>query len=125
MVVEFPNKFCKGNIQNQGHYPLSRHFYKWADEHGYLIIAEVTNWQMSAVLMTSQRIKDAFEAQMKEMVENFWNSPSIVAYSTGNEYPSWTPEGDEWTRYQMEKFREIENKLPEFHITAEFGNRKL
>ncbi len=90
------------------HTPLSRHFYKWADEHGYLIIAEVTNWQMSAVLMTSQRIKDAFEAQMKEMVENFWNSPSIVAYSTGNEYPSWTPEGDEWTRYQMEKFREID-----------------
>lgn len=90
------------------HTPLSRHFYKWADEHGYLIIAEITNWQMSPVQMTSQRMKDAFEAQMKEMVESFWNSPSIVAYSTGNEYASWTPEGDEWTRYQMEKFRELD-----------------
>lgn len=90
------------------HTPLSRYFYKWADEHGYLIVAEITNWQLSPVQMTSQRIKDAFEAQMKEMVESFWNSPSIVAYSTGNEYASWTPEGDEWTRYQMEKFRELD-----------------
>jgi beta-glucuronidase len=42
---------------------------------------------------------------MKEMVEAFWNSPSIVAYSTGNEYPSWTPEGDEFTRDQFEQYR--------------------
>ncbi len=90
------------------HTPLSRHFYKWADEHGYLIVAEITNWQLSPVQMSSQRIKDAFESQMKELVESFWNSPSIIAYSTGNEYPSWTPEGDEWTRYQMEKFRELD-----------------
>lgn len=90
------------------HTPLSKSFYKWADEHGYLIIAEITNWQLSNVQMTSQRIKDAFAAQTKEFVESFWNSPSIVAYSTGNEYPSWTPEGDEWTRYQMEKFKALD-----------------
>ncbi len=91
------------------HTPLSKSFYKWADEHGYLIIAEITNWQLSNVQMTSQRIKDAFAAQTKELVESFWNSPSIVAYSTGNEYPSWTPEGDEWTRYQMEKFKALDS----------------
>jgi beta-glucuronidase len=90
------------------HTPLSKSFYKWADEHGYLIIAEITNWQLSNVQMTSQRIKDAFAAQTKEFVESFWNSPSIVAYSTGNEYPSWTPEGDEWTRYQIDKFRALD-----------------
>ncbi len=90
------------------HTPLSKSFYKWADEHGYLIIAEITNWQLANVQMTSQRIKDAFAAQIKEFVESFWNSPSIVAYSTGNEYPSWTQEGDEWTRYQMEKFKALD-----------------
>jgi beta-glucuronidase len=90
------------------HTPLSKYFYKWADENGYLIVAEITNWQLATVQMTSQRIKDAFEAQMKEMVESIWNCPSVVGYSTGNEYPSWTPEGDEWTRYQMEKFRELD-----------------
>lgn len=91
------------------HTPLSKSFYKWADEHGYLIIAEITNWQLTTVQMNSQRIKDAFAAQMKELVESFWNSPSIIGYSTGNEYPSWTPEGDEWTQYQMKKFKELDS----------------
>jgi beta-glucuronidase len=87
------------------HTPVSKHFYKWADEHGYLLMAETPNWQISPVLMTSQQVKDDFESQLKEMVEAFWNSPSIVAYSTGNEYPSWTPEGDEFTRDQFEQYR--------------------
>jgi beta-glucuronidase len=37
-----------------------------------------------------------------------WNSPSIVAWSTGNEYQSWTPEGDEWTLFQREKYLELD-----------------
>ncbi len=90
------------------HTPVSKHFYKWADEHGYLLIAETPNWQISPVLMASQQVKADFESQMKEMVEAFWNSPSIVAYSTGNEYPSWTPEGDEWTREQIEQYRMLD-----------------
>jgi beta-glucuronidase len=87
------------------HTPLSKHFYQWADEHGYLLIAETPNWQVSPILMTSQQVKDDFTSQLREMVEAFWNSPSIVAYSTGNEYASWTPEGDEWTRDQFEQYR--------------------
>jgi beta-glucuronidase len=87
------------------HTPVSKHFYKWADEHGYLLIAETPNWQISPILMTTQKVKDDFESQMREMVEAFWNSPSIVAYSTGNEYASWTPEGDEWTKDQIEQYR--------------------
>jgi beta-glucuronidase len=87
------------------HTPVSKHFYKWADEHGYLLVAETPNWQISPVLMTSQQVKDDFESQMREMVEACWNSPSIVAYSTGNEYASWTPEGDEWTRDQIAQYR--------------------
>ncbi|MBL7726913.1 MAG: hypothetical protein JNM68_04465, partial [Dinghuibacter sp.] len=87
------------------HTPVSKHFYRWADEHGYLLIAETPNWQISPVLMTSQKVKDDFIAQMREMVESCWNSPSVVAYSTGNEYASWTPEGDEWTRDQFAQYR--------------------
>ncbi len=91
------------------HTPLSKYFYKWADEHGYLIIAEITNWGLPSIQMANQRMKDAFAAQTKELMEAFWNSPSIIAFSTGNEYESWTPEGDEWTRFQIEKFKEIDS----------------
>ena len=91
------------------HTPPSRHFFKWADEHGYLLVNEVPNWQISAVLMTAQKVKDDFYNQMKEMVEAFWNSPSVIAYSAGNEYPSWTQEGDDWTREQLDNFKQLDS----------------
>lgn len=91
------------------HTPPSKHFFKWADENGYLLVNETPNWQISAVLMTSQKVKDDFNAQLKEMVDAYWNSPSVVAYSTGNEYPSWTPEGDEWTREQLENYKQLDS----------------
>ncbi len=91
------------------HTPASKYYYKWADENGYLIVAEIPAWQTSTVLMASQKVKDEFTAQMTEFVERYWNSPSIVAYSTGNEYDSWTPEGDEWTRYHAEKYRKLDS----------------
>ena len=91
------------------HTPASKYYYKWADENGFLIVAEIPAWQTSTVLMANQRVKDEFTAQMTEFVERYWNSPSIVAYSTGNEYDSWTPEGDEWTRYHAVKYRELDS----------------
>jgi beta-glucuronidase len=91
------------------HTPASKYYYKWADENGYLIVAEIPAWQTSTVLMANQRVKDEFTAQMTEFVEAYWNSPSIVAFSVGNEYDSWTPEGDEWTRYHIAKYRAIDS----------------
>jgi beta-glucuronidase len=91
------------------HTPASKYYYKWADENGYLIVAEIPAWQTSTVLMANQRVKDEFTAQMTEFAETYWNSPSIVAFSVGNEYDSWTPEGDEWTRYHIAKYRAIDS----------------
>ena len=60
---------------------------------------------------------------MTEMVEAFWNSPSIVAWSTGNEYQSWTPEGDEWTLFQRKKYLELDTtRLITFMSLGSAGN---
>jgi beta-glucuronidase len=91
------------------HTPVSKHFIKWADENGYLIINEVPNWQISPVLMNSAQVKADYSAQLKELVEAYWNSPSIVGYSTGNEYASWTPEGDEFTKEQITNFKALDS----------------
>ncbi len=91
------------------HTPASKYYYKWADENGYLITAEIPYWHIPPALMANQKVKDEFTAQMTEFVEAYWNSPSIVAFSTGNEYDSWTPEGDEWTRYHIAKYRELDS----------------
>ena len=90
------------------HTPSSRHFYQWADENGSLIIAEIPNWQIPPVLLKNPQMRGIFTEQVEELVESCWNSPSVIAWSTGNEYLSWTPEGDEWTRHQMEKYRELD-----------------
>ena len=62
---------------------------------------------------------------MTEMVEAFWNSPSIVAWSTGNEYQSWTPEGDDWTIFQREKYLELDTtRLITFIALGSAGNKQ-
>ncbi|NEW81061.1 MAG: hypothetical protein GZ094_01665 [Mariniphaga sp.] len=105
------------------HTPTSKHFYKWADENGSLIFAEIPSWGFSAVLLGNATLREKFRAQMTEMVEEFWNSPSIVAWSTGNEYQSWTPEGDEWTLFQREKYLELDTtRLITFMALGSAGN---
>jgi beta-glucuronidase len=105
------------------HTPSSRHFYQWADENGSLTIAEIPNWQIPPVLLKNPQMREIFTSQMKELVESCWNSPSVIAWSTGNEYQSWTPEGDEWTRYQMEKYRELDStRLMTFISLGSAGN---
>ena len=105
------------------HTPTSKHFYKWADENGSLIFAEIPSWGFSAVLLGNSTLREKFRAQMTEMVEAFWNSPSIVAWSTGNEYQSWTPEGDEWTLFQHDKYLELDTtRLITFMSLGSAGN---
>ncbi|OYU54904.1 MAG: hypothetical protein CFE25_13080 [Chitinophagaceae bacterium BSSC1] len=107
------------------HTPTSKHFYKWADENGSLIFAEIPSWGFSSVLLGNSTLREKFRAQMTEMVEEFWNSPSIVAWSTGNEYQSWTPEGDEWTLFQREKYLELDKtRLITFMGLGSAGNKE-
>jgi beta-glucuronidase len=87
------------------------------------MIAEIPNWQIPPVLMKNPEMREIFRSQMQELVESCWNSPSVIAWSTGNEYLSWTPEGDDWTRYQMEKYRELDTtRLLTFISLGSAGN---
>lgn len=85
-------------LSRMNHYPMSPHILDWADEHGLLIIGEAGNWQMTPQQMAEPSMRAKFESQMKEMIERDWNHPSIIAWSVGNEYMSYTPEGQSWTK---------------------------
>jgi beta-glucuronidase len=105
------------------HTPTSKNFFQWADENGSLIFAEIPSWGFSSVLLGNATLREKFKAQMTEMVEAFWNSPSIVAWSTGNEYQSWTPEGDDWTLFQRNKYLELDTtRLITFMALGSAGN---
>jgi beta-glucuronidase len=80
------------------HYPQARELLDFADRHGMLLIAEAGNWNMSAWQMADPGIRALWQQQMREMVEQDWNHPSIVAWSVGNEHESATKEGIDWTR---------------------------
>lgn len=80
------------------HYPQAPALLDFADEHGMLIIPEAGNWNMSAWQMADPGIRATWQKQMKEMMEQDWNHPSVIAWSVGNEYESFTKDGIDWTR---------------------------
>lgn len=80
------------------HYPQPSALLDFADKHGMLIIAEAGNWNMSAWQMADPGIRNLWKRQMKEMMERDWNHPSVIAWSMGNEYESYTRDGIDWTR---------------------------
>ena len=80
------------------HYPQAPALLDFADSHGMLIIAEAGNWNMSAWQMADPGVRATWKKQMKEMMEQDWNHPSVIAWSVGNEYESFTRDGIDWTR---------------------------
>ncbi|MHB2007902.1 MAG: glycoside hydrolase family 2 protein [Acidobacteriaceae bacterium] len=80
------------------HYPQAPALLDFADAHGMLIIAEAGNWNFSAWQMADPGIRALWQSQMREMMEQDWNHPSVIAWSMGNEYESASPQGIDWTR---------------------------
>jgi beta-glucuronidase len=80
------------------HYPQAEELLDFADEHGMLIIAEAGNWNLGAWQMADPVLRTVWQSQMREMMEEDWNHPSVIAWSVGNEYESATPQGIAWTR---------------------------
>ncbi len=80
------------------HYPQPQYLLDFADKHGMLIIPEAGNWNFSSWQMADPGMRATFQKQQKEMMEQDWNHPSVVAWSVGNEYESYTPQGRDWTR---------------------------
>ena len=79
------------------HYPQAPALLDFADAHGMLLIAEAGNWNMSAWQMADPEIRALWKKEMREMMEQDWNHPSVIAWSVGNEYESFTKDGIDWT----------------------------
>ena len=85
------------------HQPLSTRMLDWADEHGLLIIQEAGSWGFPAEHLADPVVREVYKKQLRATVEMSRNHPSVVGWSVGNEYESWTPEGVAWTR-DMKQF---------------------
>jgi len=89
---------CNMRMMRIAHYPQAQALLDYADRHGMLIIPEAGNWNMSSWQMADAGVRARWQHDMREMMEQDWNHPSVVAWSVGNEYESYTREGIEWTR---------------------------
>lgn len=94
------------------HYPLAEPLMDWADENGLLIVAEPGNWQFSVEQLASPKLRALWKQHMQSMMENSWDRPSIIAWSVGNEYRSWAPEGVAWTKDMAEWVRSLDSTRP-------------
>ncbi|NJN26178.1 MAG: beta-galactosidase [Cyclobacteriaceae bacterium] len=97
------------NFARLNHTPTSTAFMDWCDEHGFMVISEPGNWQISPQQMSDPVIRGKFISQMTELIERDWNRPSVVAWSMGNEYASWTVEGDAWTAEMTSIAKSLDN----------------
>lgn len=91
------------------HYPPSQTLLDWADEHGFLLIAEAGNWGFTPLEMDSESLRANWKRQTREMIEQSWNHPSVIAWSAGNEYQSDTPSGVRWTRDMIGFMRSLDD----------------
>ena len=112
------------DLMRLSHYPVAGRILEWADRHGLLIIEEGLNWQLSDEQMESPEIRRNFQAQMREMIESHWNHPSVIGWSVGNEYVSYSPAGMRWTKDMVEWTRSLDpSRLVTFASNHAFSDR--
>lgn len=88
-------------LARMSHYPLSRAAIEWGDRHGMLFVEE-------AIGSTQPELQDLNRGMYREMIERDWNSPSIVAWSIGNEFASETPEGVKYVQQMRDYVRSLD-----------------
>ncbi|MDR1789698.1 MAG: beta galactosidase jelly roll domain-containing protein [Opitutaceae bacterium] len=83
-----------------------------ADRLGFLLVLEVGMWGYAAPDLASPELRSQFLSEMRELVRLARNHPSVIAWSLGNEYESWTPEGVAWTRDMAAAVKSLDPSRP-------------
>lgn len=94
------------------HTPPGENLLGWADRNGMLLILEVGMWGYVSPDQASEELRSRFRAEMTELIALAQNHPSVVGWSLGNEYESWTPEGVAWTRDMARYVKNLDSTRP-------------
>lgn len=86
-------KALGANFVRLTHYSQSQDVYDDCDKLGLLVWTEIPAWQSSATTLTSPEVwRDYAAPELKEMVRQHRNHPSVIIWSVANEIPSDKPE---------------------------------
>ena len=94
------------------HYPQNPFILDYADRHGILLIPEIPVWQLSEAQLSDPRVLALAQQQMREMIEESGNHPSIFGWSVANESATGTPGGIAYFRVLRALLRQIDPGRP-------------
>jgi hypothetical protein len=94
------------------HYPQHPFVLDYADRHGILLIPEIPVWQFSEAQLSDPRVIALAQQQMREMIEQAGNHPSIFGWSVANESATGTPGGIAYFRAMHDMIRKIDPDRP-------------
>ena len=90
------------------HYPQNPFILDYADRHGILLIPEIPVWQFDESQLANPKVLRLARQQMREMIEQAGNHPSIFAWSVANESATATPGGVAYFRSMREFIRGLD-----------------
>lgn len=90
------------------HYPQHPFIFDYADRNGILFIPEIPVWQFSEKQLSDPKVLALAKQQMREMIEQNANHPSIFAWSVSNESEMSTPGGRAYFHALRGMIREID-----------------
>ena len=94
------------------HYPQHPFVLDYADRHGIVLIPEIPVWQFSEQQLADPRVLELAQQQMREMIEEAGNHPSIFGWSVANESAMGTPGGIAYFRAMRSFIRTLDPDRP-------------
>ena len=101
-------KILHTTLSRPVHYPQNPFILDYADRHGILLIPEIPVWQFSEAQLSDPNVLALAQRQMREMIEQAGNHPSIFAWSVANESATGTPGGIAYFRAMRDMIRQID-----------------
>jgi beta-glucuronidase len=94
------------------HYPQNKFILDYADRHGILLIPEVPAWQLTQEQMHSDQMRELEKQQLREMITEDFNHPSVWAWSVGNEIESNTGSGNDFVKEMIAYVKSLDSSRP-------------
>ena len=105
------------------HYPQHKFILDYADRHGILLIPEVPVWQLTQQQMYSEQMRELEKQQLREMIAEGFNHPSVWAWSVGNEIESNTGSGVEFVKEMIAYVKSLDPTRPVGFASNRLGSQ--
>ena len=101
------------------HYAPGNLAVEFADRRGILLIPEIPVWQASEEQLSNPQYLQLAKQQMRELIEQYGNHPSVFAWSVFNESAAGTPGGIKFFREMRDFIKSID---PDRYVTLADDN---